>query len=151
MLARKIAIASLGVVIAAYASFAAARGSSPLNGMEYIASERTCFSYAWNMLTQSCTGNPRGWTIDATVDTGDNYHYVQLWGRGNGTAKVQCTAQSSTANGATGWAASMERTSATWGQMTPTNLTVWVPSQGVLRADCSIPQNGGVSAFHYLP
>lgn len=132
-------------------SSASARGVTPLGGMEWVPSERTCFTNSWTRLTNANCNGYRKWLFDAPIDTSNNYHTVSFYGRGDGSTVVKCWAVSNNNAGTSGWTVYGDRASTTWGALSMAAASVWVPSGGNLHADCDLPRTGGVSAFHYTP
>lgn len=132
-------------------SDASARGVTPLDGMEWVPAERTCFFNGWNQLTNANCNGYRKWLFDAPIDNSNNYHTVAFYGRGDGSTVVKCWALGTNNTGTSGWSVYGDRASTTWGALSMASGSVWVPSGGNLHADCDLPRNGGVSAFHYSP
>jgi hypothetical protein len=131
------------------ASPVSARGVTPLSGMEWVPSERTCFFNSWNQLTNANCSGYRKWLFDAPIDNSNNYHSVAFYGRGDGSTVVKCWAVGTNNTGTSGWSAYGDRASTTWAALSMASTSVWVPSGGNLHADCDLPYTGGVSAFHY--
>ncbi|WP_437670355.1 hypothetical protein [Sorangium sp. So ce131] len=149
---KKFVLAIMSVaVVALPAAGASARGSTPLNGKPWVASEDTCFSSGWNQLTNSSCSGYRKWLVDAPIDNSNEFHDFSVAGRGTGSTVVKCWAVSNTSDGLSGWSVYADRASTSWGWLNESAPSIWVPEAGTLHFDCDIPQTGGVSAFHWSP
>lgn len=141
------AVLAIGVV----ASIAEARGVTPINGMAWYAAQASCFDASWyNRLENSNCAYGVVWKIDAPTDSSANYHNVTMFGKGNGTSAVDCWLTSMAADGQTRYTIEVTRAQASYAVVQGT-YSLYVPQTGQIHADCTVPQYGGLSAFHYDP
>jgi hypothetical protein len=121
---------------------------TPLNGMESVPSERSCFSSGWSRLTNSNCSGKKKWFVDVPVGRIDKWYGARVPADG-GAQGLDCWFTFNSADGTYGWA-SVDGLGGpvTW-TLTFDDIYVDGGYGGVVMLECDLSQGATIAGVHY--